>query len=294
MDKNTILIGDVNLPDINWLDGTSTSRGRRILETALEEDLAQLVNFQTHIKGNILDLVLTNCPDKVISVSDEGRVGKIDHCILNIELELSVVKKSDKPTRPNWNKADTIGLRAYLKNINWTNTLADHEANTAWRIFKETLELAIAKFVPSSTVRAASHPRWLTRDIIRLIGRKKRTWKLTRTHGTVENWTKFKNLEKEVIVRIRNAKRKMEKNLANAKETSTKTFANYIKSKSKTVTSIGPLKNSSGSLISSEKEMAEILNRFFCKCFHKRRHLKHSSLRIRNRCKARKCCLYYQ
>ena len=61
----------------------------------------------------------------------------------------------------------------------------------------------------------------------------------------------------------------MEKNLANAKETSTKTFANYIKSKSKTVTSIGPLKNSSGSLISSEKEMAEILNRFFASVFTK-------------------------
>ena len=69
MDKNTILIGDVNLPDINWLDGTSTSRGRRILETMLEEDLAQLVNFPTHVKGNILDLVSTNCPDKVISVN---------------------------------------------------------------------------------------------------------------------------------------------------------------------------------------------------------------------------------
>ena len=239
------------------------------METTLEEGLVQLVNFPTHGKGNILDLVLTNCPDKVISVSDEGRVGKSDHCILNIELELSVVKKSDRPTRSNWNKVDTIGHKAYLKNINWTNTLADREANRAWRIFKETLDLAVTKFVPSFTVRAASHPRWLTRDIIRLIGRKKRAWKLTRTHGTVENWTKFKNLEKEVIVRIRNAKRKMEKNLANAKETSTKTFANYIKSKSKTVTSIGPLKNSSGSLISSEKEMAEILNRFFASVFTK-------------------------
>ena len=46
MDKNTILIGNVNLPDINWLDGTSTSRGRRILETTLEEDLAQLLISQ--------------------------------------------------------------------------------------------------------------------------------------------------------------------------------------------------------------------------------------------------------
>ena len=184
-------------------------------------------------------------------------------------MKLSATKILDRPTRPNWNKADIVGLTKYLRNINWSNILTDHEANSAWNIFKETLDLAVAKFVPISTVRVASHPRWLTREIIRLIGRKKRAWKLTKTHGTIENWTKFKNLEKEVIVRIRNAKRKMEKNLANAKETSTKTFANYIKSKSKTVTSIGPLKNSSGSLISSEKEMAEILNRFFASVFTK-------------------------
>ena len=88
-------------------------------------------------------------------------------------------------------------------------------------------------------------------------------------HGTVENWTKFKNLEKEVIVRIRIAKRKMEKNLANAKETSTKTFANYIKSKSKSKNGIGPLKSSSGALITDEKDMAEMLNKFFASVFTK-------------------------
>ena len=97
----------------------------------------------------------------------------------------------------------------------------------------------------------------------------KRVWKLTKTHGTVENWTKYKNLEKEVIVKLRNAKRKMEKNLANEKETSTKTFANYIKSKSKTLTGIGPLKNSTGALITDEREMAETLNNFFASVFTK-------------------------
>ena len=60
LDKNIIVISDINLPDINWIDGTSTSRGRRVLETILEEDLIQLVDFPTHVKGNTLDLVITN------------------------------------------------------------------------------------------------------------------------------------------------------------------------------------------------------------------------------------------
>ena len=101
MDINTFLIGDVNLPDINWLDGTSAARGRRILETTVEEDLAQLVDFPTHIKGNILDLVITNCLDKVISISDDGRIGKSDHCILKIDLKISEFKETVRSTRPN-------------------------------------------------------------------------------------------------------------------------------------------------------------------------------------------------
>ena len=269
MDINTFLIGDVNLPDINWLDGTSAARGRRILETTVEEDLAQLVDFPTHIKGNILDLVITNCPDKVISISDDGRIGKSDHCILKIDLKISEFKETVRSTRPNWNKADIVGIRQYLKEMDWRAKLENLDANKAWDNFRDTLDLTVAKFVQNSTVKAAGQPRWLTRDLIRLIRQKKRVWKLTRTHGTIENWTKYKNLEKEVIVKLRNAKRRMEKNLANAKETSTKTFANYIKSKSKSNNGIGPLKNSTGSLITEEKEMAETLNNFFASVFTK-------------------------
>ena len=61
----------------------------------------------------------------------------------------------------------------------------------------------------------------------------------------------------------------MEKNLANAKEMSTKTFANYMKSKSKTKNGIGPLKSSSRALITDEKDMAEMLNKFFATVFTK-------------------------
>ena len=61
----------------------------------------------------------------------------------------------------------------------------------------------------------------------------------------------------------------MEKNLANAKEMSTKTFANYMKSKSKTKNGIGPLKSSSGALITDEKDMVEMLNKFFASVFTK-------------------------
>ena len=136
LDRNSIVIGDVNLPDINWLDDSSTSRGRKVLETTLEEGLAQLVDFPTHIKGNILDLIITNCQDKFISITDEGRIGKSDHCILKMELKIKMAKKTDRPTRPNWSKADISGLKSHLRNIDWPNIFSAKSTEETWNIFK--------------------------------------------------------------------------------------------------------------------------------------------------------------
>ena len=184
-------------------------------------------------------------------------------------MKIKATKETNKPTRPNWSKADTSGLINYFRSVNWARILLDQGVEESWIIFRKILDDAVEIFVPSSTIRAAGQPKWLTREVIRLVRRKKRAYRLTRTHGTVENWTKYKSLEKEVIVKLRNAKRRMEKNLASSKETSAKTFANYIKSKSKTITGIGPLKSSNGALITDEKDMAEMLNSFFASVFTK-------------------------
>ena len=129
------------------------------------------------------------------------------------------------------------------------------------------LDTALTKFVPGSTVRDKSTPKWLTRDLVRLVRRKKRAWKLTKTHGTLENLNNYKQLEKEVIVKLKNAKRGMEKKLANSVENNAKTFATYIKSKTKSHTGVGPLKEPGGRLITDDKEMAEKLNSFFFQAY---------------------------
>jgi endonuclease/exonuclease/phosphatase family metal-dependent hydrolase len=87
-ENNTIIIGDFNLPGIDWKNEQARdAKGKLLLETAVEEGLQQLVDFPTHTKGNTLDLLLTNCPDKVIKVSDSGRLGRSDHCMLKVVLD---------------------------------------------------------------------------------------------------------------------------------------------------------------------------------------------------------------
>ena len=267
LERNTIIVGDFNFPDINWSEMKSGARGRLVLEAANEENLEQMVHFPTHSKGNVLDLLITNCPEKIISVSDGGRIGRSDHHALNIEMKVKVSNKNVKVSRANWTKADVQGLQRYLGEVNWQNNLAGKSVEEAWDNFRNTLDTATAKFVPNSTIRAANTPKWLTREIVKLVRKKKRAWKLTKTHGTLENMENYKKLEKEVIVKLKNAKRNMEKKLANSGNNNAKTFANYIKSKTKSHTGKGPLKDSDGRLITEDKEMSETLNSFFASVF---------------------------
>ena len=65
----TILLGDFNLPGINWetLSGSNLYENR-FLDLLYDIDLFQLIKEPTHIEGNTLDLIATSCPDITYSL----------------------------------------------------------------------------------------------------------------------------------------------------------------------------------------------------------------------------------
>lgn len=63
---NIIILGDFNLADINW--NTFTGKfpmSQQFCEMIFDFGLCQLINFPTHNKGNILDLLITNMEDNI-------------------------------------------------------------------------------------------------------------------------------------------------------------------------------------------------------------------------------------
>jgi hypothetical protein len=77
--KNAILVGDFNLPDIDWEMGTGSARTAAFLEAIDDVMLTQMVDFSTQVKGNCLDLVLTNIPERIVDIQEARRLGKSDH-----------------------------------------------------------------------------------------------------------------------------------------------------------------------------------------------------------------------
>ena len=266
--KNSIVISDINLPRIDWSGGgAADAQGRELYNVVLGEDLAQLILFPTHDKGNTLDLLITNMANDIISVYDDGKLGKSDHCIVMTEIVTQKVKNKGPKKAPNWTKADFLGIRSYLANIDWDTLMENRSAEEAWTILREKINTATEKYVPKSTVKKDTEPRWINREIIKLIRQKKRAWKIFKLFNTAESRDKYKYLENEVKKKIKTSKKGMEKKLANSKDGNSRKFANYIKSKTKTKISIGPLKSKDGKVIADKREMADELNTFFAAVF---------------------------
>ena len=94
---NLNLLGDFNIPDINWntLPGVSPV-SCQFCDIIFDSGLSQLINCPTHIHDNILDLLLTNFKDlfQCISVDSQSSFLSPDH--YSITFEIALTKPSTK------------------------------------------------------------------------------------------------------------------------------------------------------------------------------------------------------
>jgi hypothetical protein len=119
VEGDTILVGDFNFPEINWSQLSTTNRSQEFIDTVNAMQLDQLVHFPTHDRGNTLDLVLTNCSDRIRNVVDGGKLSRSDHSIINITVSAQFKAKKPKKYRYLWNKANFTAIRNELANKFW-------------------------------------------------------------------------------------------------------------------------------------------------------------------------------
>jgi Reverse transcriptase (RNA-dependent DNA polymerase)/Endonuclease-reverse transcriptase len=266
-EKKCIFFGDFNLPEINWEDGTARGRSKELLEAADDRLLEQLVTCSTHVRGNILDLVITDSPERVLDISEEGRLGSSDHVMLLTRVTVGAGTPPNVRAMPDWGRADWQGMRGELQQVDWNAALHGKSADQAWTHLREKVEEVVTRFVPERRRRNHDKPPWLSRNILRAIRRKKRLWRQAKQG---QNVPEYKAAEKEVRNMIRNAKRRFERNIAKgcgSEQQNKRRFYAYVKRKTKSRPGVGPLKDVNGKTIQDDGEMAVILNRFFSSVF---------------------------
>ena len=133
-EKSSIIFGDFNLPEINWESGTTVARSREFLAATEDALMEQLVPFSTQVRGNTLDLVLSNIPERIMEVREEGRLGSSDHDMIGVKIACGPAKDKVKVAL-NWRRADWNGIRAGMDRVNWKRELKG-TADNMWRAFK--------------------------------------------------------------------------------------------------------------------------------------------------------------
>jgi len=194
--SNTIIIGDLNLPGVDWEEGDCGNLEKDLVAALDKGMFEQLVSFPTHLKGNILDVVLSNNPEKVSEVTDQGRVGRSDHVMLQVEVRDFQGREEEKDMVKNGNRADWQKIREGIEATDWPRDEDDITTEETWDMLRRRLDELLEQHVPKTRFRKRVS-EWMTRDLLQDIRRKRRLWKKAR-NGTREDKEAYARAEKEV------------------------------------------------------------------------------------------------
>jgi hypothetical protein len=261
--KDSMVIRDFNMPEINFSTGETTARSRNFLEAVDDALLVQHVDFPTHIKGNCLDLVLSNIPEQIIEVSEAGRLGSSDPEMVSILVQVGQYLQATKKVK-NWRKAKWDGMRKDMEKTDWNRELGGLTVDRMWIVLRRKVEATIKRHVPLKVVNCRGRPCWMTREIVAAIRKKKKLWQQVKRGGMTDE---YREADKKVKRMIRNSKRKFEKKLAAPEGGNKRPFFAYIKRKTKSRPTIGPLKSKDKTMVADQEGMARILNDFFSSVF---------------------------
>ena len=264
---NSLLIGDFNFAGVNWETGSCNAKGRDFYNACEDAFLFQHVNVPTHIHGNILDLVLSSEQGMVREVRMNGRIGSSDHESMIIELQSDRRTMEKEKRFRNYDRADWEGMRGLMKR-NWKEEFRGKGVEEMWQLFRKTIEEAVERFVPWRKRRSGrERPRWMDKEVERLIRDKKKAWDRWKSTGDSIDKTAYREAERKTKGAIRRKKKNFERKVARESKTNPRFFYSYVNSSKRARGKIGPLKDDGGTVIIDPREQAEIMNEYYATVF---------------------------
>ena len=153
--ETVFIMGDFNLPDTCWslLTGSS-SFSHSFCDFVYKHNLAQPITTPTHIKGNILDLVLTNSTDYISNLDIKPSHPLIcsDHHIISFDVRyvLPPVQSPKAHYVFDYSKAVFSSLSDFLLQSDFSNCYQSNDIEYVWTIIKQsilkTMQLFIQKY----------------------------------------------------------------------------------------------------------------------------------------------------
>ncbi|XP_068707785.1 uncharacterized protein [Montipora foliosa] len=162
------LLGDLNC---NMAASQFDSDTRKLLTITDVYGLQQLITEPTRItetSATLIDLIFTNCPDKVLC-SGVRHIGISDHSMVYVYRKLAINGQSKGHTNityRNFRSFDRDKFRSDVASQDWDHINNSSNPNDMWNEWKESFLAIVNKHAPLRTtrVRARGSP-WITSEL---------------------------------------------------------------------------------------------------------------------------------
>ena len=145
-----IIVGDFNLPGIDWTHWIPKNHRQNNLEFKFIECIRDTFLFQ-HIKHpprsrgtnnpNILDLILTNEDNSINDIQYMCPLGKSDHSVIYFEIECHIESNNYIKIINNYNLGHYDDMRNGSSLIDWIQklTLINDDISRQWNLFTDEI-----------------------------------------------------------------------------------------------------------------------------------------------------------
>ena len=138
------------------------------------------MNFNTlkdHGSGveSLLDPCLSTVPEWIVNTESQGLFS--DHAIYTVDIKKSSLKSQSTELVPDWPKADFNQLAVNLATVEWDIELELLSGLDSWEFLKDKIDSETNKCVPLKRRIISSRPLWMTKNVMRLVRKKKRLWR---------------------------------------------------------------------------------------------------------------------
>jgi hypothetical protein len=261
-DKQMLIMGDFNLPDINWNLYSSTVSydvNDVFLDTLFDLNLYQFVHVPTRGE-NTLDLILSNCNDNIDNVTACEPIS--DHYIVSADIDLNVAMSTKVTTKTvrDFSKGDYDAFNVFLSHINWYQVFTSNvSVESRWAAFLEIVNAGIEKYIPVKTASVSNRTTKYPAYIRRLLMKKRRKWSQYNAYGDTQVLRDYKCVRKELKRELRKWRSNYEHTILNS--CSVKKLYRYANSKMKCpISPVALLRNGN---VMSDTSAAEAFNAFF-------------------------------
>ena len=265
-----ILVGDFNLPNINWDTLTcDEAYGESFLEILDDCGYEQLIDECTRYRHgqnpSLLDLIICSHPDALENVKVAEAFGKSDHCRIQFDVKNSCEPSSEGTYKYNFHKMNEDIFVEEMNRIDWFDIFSDN-IEEGYTKFIDITSKAIKKSTPLMNNYMNNVAPWSNRIISKLAKKKREKWDRYKYSRTRADYVRYKDALEKFNIEKEKAVEYYESQIICNKNVNQKRYYRYVSRKSKYSECKVSLKDDGG-ITADSKKCAHIFGDYFASVF---------------------------